>query len=140
MNNANREEFVQDYVYWLLWKSVRDQVYWFCFGFHRLIEADILRTVTPMTLKSIVEGDAAIDTRDLEHMTSYRGWAKHDPYLQDFWDIVHNYDTDQKRRLLQFITSSDRVPIGGDSVDGFITIEYAESEEEPVSTCIKPLA
>lgn len=30
-----------------------------------------------------------------------------------FWEIVHNMDEDQKRKLLMFTTGSDRVPVGG---------------------------
>jgi ubiquitin-protein ligase E3 A len=30
-----------------------------------------------------------------------------------FWDVVHNFSMEQKKRLLMFITGSDRVPIGG---------------------------
>ena len=34
-------------------------------------------------------------------------------FVRNFWDIVHNFDEDQKKLLLQFTTGSDRVPIGG---------------------------
>ena len=30
-----------------------------------------------------------------------------------FWEIVHDFSETQKRKLLQFTTGSDRVPVGG---------------------------
>ena len=30
-----------------------------------------------------------------------------------FWDVVHNFPEETKRKLLQFITGTDRVPVGG---------------------------
>ena len=32
---------------------------------------------------------------------------------RDFWDIVHSFTDQQKRQLLQFVTGSDKVPVGG---------------------------
>lgn len=37
----------------------------------------------------------------------YRVFSRH------FWEVVHEFDDEQKRKLLQFTTGSDRVPIGG---------------------------
>ena len=34
-------------------------------------------------------------------------------FYRNFWEVVHEFDEDQKRQLLQFTTGSDRVPIGG---------------------------
>ena len=33
--------------------------------------------------------------------------------LRWFWEAVHNMDLEDKRRLLQFTTGSDRIPVGG---------------------------
>jgi len=33
--------------------------------------------------------------------------------VRDFWSIVKRYDDRMKRRLLEFVTASDRVPVGG---------------------------
>ena len=30
-----------------------------------------------------------------------------------FWEAVHNMDLEDKRKLLQFTTGSDRIPVGG---------------------------
>lgn len=30
-----------------------------------------------------------------------------------FWELVHDFNLEEKRKLLQFTTGSDRVPVGG---------------------------
>lgn len=34
-------------------------------------------------------------------------------HLRWFWEAVHSMDLEDKRRLLQFTTGSDRIPVGG---------------------------
>ena len=34
-------------------------------------------------------------------------------FLRSFWKIVREFSEDQKKRLLSFITGSDRIPLGG---------------------------
>lgn len=39
---------------------------------------------------------------------------------RNFWDIVHEFSEEDKKKLLQFTTGSDRVPVGGLSKLKFI--------------------
>ena len=34
-------------------------------------------------------------------------------WLRWFWEAVHSMDLEDKRKLLQFTTGSDRIPVGG---------------------------
>lgn len=50
----------------------------------------------------------------LEGSTEYDGgYTNETPVIKDFWSIVHSLSLDDKRKLLQFTTGSDRVPLGG---------------------------
>ena len=40
-------------------------------------------------------------------------WLLIDWFCRHFWEIVHSLTEEQQRKLLQFATGSDRVPIGG---------------------------
>ena len=54
------------------------------------------------------------DFEALEKHTSYdEGFHKDHRLIRWFWTIVHDYDIERKRRLLHFITGSDRVPLKG---------------------------
>ena len=41
--------------------------------------------------------------------TMNRDWC----YFRNFWEIVHDFSEEQKRKLLAFTTGTDRVPVGG---------------------------
>lgn len=34
-------------------------------------------------------------------------------YFRHFWEVVHGFSEEQKRKLIQFTTGTDRVPVGG---------------------------
>jgi hypothetical protein len=50
----------------------------------------------------------------LEEATEYDGgYTSDSPIIRNFWEIVHKMPLESKRKLLQFATGSDRVPVGG---------------------------
>lgn len=50
----------------------------------------------------------------MEVSTEYDGgYTNVSQIIKDFWSIVHSFSMDDKQKLLQFTTGSDRVPIGG---------------------------
>lgn len=51
---------------------------------------------------------------ELELSTEYDGgYTPESQIIIDFWSIVHNLSMKNKKKLLQFTTGSDRVPVGG---------------------------
>lgn len=54
------------------------------------------------------------DFDELEKSTEYDGgYSSASQVIKDFWTIVHSLSEEDKKKLLQFTTGSDRVPIGG---------------------------
>lgn len=54
------------------------------------------------------------DFNELEEATEYDGgYTSDSPIIRNFWEIVHKMPLESKRKLLQFATGSDRVPVGG---------------------------
>lgn len=51
---------------------------------------------------------------ELEEATEYDGgYTSETQIIKDFWEIVHALPLESQRKLLQFATGSDRVPVGG---------------------------
>ncbi|OJD36583.1 hect domain-containing protein [Diplodia corticola] len=138
VTNANRERFVCDYVAWLTDKSIRPQYEAFARGFHRCIPEDHLQLLRPSLLQHIVEGSTEIDTHALERVARYDGGfdAQH-PFVRTFWEVVHAMSQEQKRKLLEFVTASDRVPVAGvESVVFWVQRNGPDGEGLPTSsTC-----
>ena len=128
---------------WVLEKSIAKQFGAFYKGFHRACGGDALKLFRPFELELLVCGIAELDFEALESTTRYEdGYTKDDQIIKDFWDIVHNeLSDDEKRRLLEFATGSDRVPIRGlSSIHLTISKAGADSEQLPTAhTCFNHL-
>ncbi|RKF59635.1 putative hect-domain-containing protein [Erysiphe neolycopersici] len=112
---ANREKYVTDYIRYLTDISIRPQFCAFKDGFFTCISRRSVSLFDAATLQSLVEGVQAIDVDELRQITRYIAWdgdANHHT-IKDFWSIVTKYNIDMRRKLLEFVTASDRVPVGG---------------------------
>ncbi len=58
---------------------------------------------------------------ELELSARYEdGFSAEHPLIQEFWEIVHAYTQQERRQLLEFVTASHRVPVGGFAGSPFI--------------------
>ncbi|KAK0739088.1 hypothetical protein B0T21DRAFT_361915 [Apiosordaria backusii] len=106
----NRDEYIADYIRYLTTVSVRPQFEAFARGFRTCLQFKSLSLLTPSLLQSLVEGVQEIDISELKRYAKYTGYDASHPTIKDFWSIVKRYDEDMKRKLLEFVTASDRVP------------------------------
>ncbi|KKA29841.1 hypothetical protein TD95_000420 [Thielaviopsis punctulata] len=113
VTHENRNAYVTDYIQYLTDISVRAQFQAFKRGFNTLLHPKSLQLLTPVLLQSLVEGVQEIDIAELRRHTRYVGWDASHRTVRDFWSIVKRFDEDMKRKLLEFVTASDRVPVGG---------------------------
>ncbi|KAH6887535.1 hypothetical protein B0T10DRAFT_489903 [Thelonectria olida] len=113
VTNDNRDNYVNDYIRYLTDVSVRPQFLAFERGFHACLDKKSLSLLTPPTLQSLIEGIQDIDISELRRYARYVGWDASHHTVKDFWSIVKRFDDQMKRKLLEFVTSSDRVPVGG---------------------------
>jgi len=113
VTNENRNSYVSDYIQWLTDISVRPQFEAFKSGFFTCVNRRSVKLFDPDTLQSVVEGIQEIDISELRRATRYIGWEASHKSVKDFWSIVKRYDFEQKKKLLEFVTASDRVPVGG---------------------------
>jgi hypothetical protein len=113
VTNANRNSYVSDYIRFLTDVSIRPQFDAFKKGFLTCLDRRSLSLFTASTLQSIVEGIQEIDISEMRRACRYIGWDASHRTVRDFWSVVKRYDLEQKKKLLEFVTASDRVPVGG---------------------------
>lgn len=130
VTNDNRDEYVGDYVRYLTDVSVRPQFRAFERGFRACLEPKSLTLLTPSILQSIVEGVQEIDISELRRYTRYVGWDSSHHTIKEFWSVVKRYDDRMKRKLLEFVTASDRVPVGGMRNLQFVVQKNGEQGED----------
>jgi len=115
VNQGNKREYVDLYADFLLNKCVEKQFLAFQRGFNLVTsESPLQMMFTPQELEMLICGEKEFDFNELENSTEYDGgFSKETNCVRWFWEAVHSMDLEDKRKLLQFTTGSDRIPVGG---------------------------
>lgn len=127
VTNANRHEFVDLYVRYLLDVSVARQFEPFKRGFFTVCAGNALSLFRPEEIELLVRGsDEALDVDSLRAVAVYENWraetAPHKllpnpadtvPVIGWFWDFFKKSSPEHQRLILGFITGSDRIPAVG---------------------------
>ncbi|KAK7885425.1 hypothetical protein LTR67_010604 [Exophiala xenobiotica] len=138
VTNANREQYVKDYILWLTHKSIQPQYEAFAKGFYTCLDRTALSIFTPEALKAVIEGHPEIDIDELERTVTYEGYERNSDFIGDFWHVVRSFSPEQHRQLLEFVTASDRVPVNGLSSVQFVVQRNGDDDDTRLpssSTC-----
>ncbi|KAI9316288.1 hypothetical protein BX666DRAFT_1859022 [Dichotomocladium elegans] len=117
ITNANREAFVRDYITYFLYYAQRKQLLGIRRGVWSVIGSPAMDLCTADVLEVVACGEQQgieLDLTELQSVTYYDdGYSSQHIVIRWFWSIVHGMTCEQKRKLLLFVTASDRVPVGG---------------------------
>jgi E3 ubiquitin-protein ligase HECTD2 len=119
VTNANRREYVALYVQHLLETSVARQFDPFKRGFYTVCGGNALSLFRPEEIELLVRGsDEPLDINTLRGAATYANWGptdpdKAEPTIQWFWQSFADAPPPRQRRLLLFVTGSDRIPATG---------------------------
>ncbi|KAI0408387.1 hypothetical protein F4802DRAFT_549601 [Xylaria palmicola] len=130
VTGENRSEYVSDYIRYMTDVSVAPQFEAFARGFRACLHPKSLTLLTPSLLQSIVEGTQEIDIAELRAVARYSGWDANHRTVRDFWSVVKKFDDRMRRKLLEFVTSSDRLPVGGAGSIQFVIQKNGKEEGE----------
>lgn len=120
VTNSNRRKFVQAYIRYLLDTSVSRQYEPFKRGFFTVCGGNALSLFRPEEIELLVRGsDEALDIDSLRAVAVYEGWpcqlsaAPQEKQVKWFWETFEAANPTNQRKLLAFITGSDRIPAMG---------------------------
>jgi len=142
LTNENRQDYVNLYVKYLLEDSVAKQFNAFLKGFKMVCDSPGFHLFRWEELQLLICGSPILDFDALEKSTVYdSGYTKDHPVIRNFWEVVHSFTLEQKKKLLFFATGSDRSPIGGlENLNFVITRHGADSDRLPSAhTCFNHL-
>ncbi|KAF4776165.1 HECT-domain-containing protein [Colletotrichum scovillei] len=148
VTNANRAEYVTLYVRYLLETAVARQFEPFKRGFYTVCGGNALSLFRPEEIELLVRGsDTALDVDALRGVAEYDNWGSKnpdgvEPVIGWFWDAFKNATADEQRKLLSFITGTDRVPAMGAALLPIkITCLGDDENRYPIArTCFNMLA
>ena len=117
VTNENRQKFVDLYVSYALDTAVARQFEPFKRGFFFTCGGNAITLFRPEEIDLLIRGsNQDLDVATLRAVAIYDNWgakAPNVPVVQWFWSLFEEAEPRSQRRLLSFITSSDRVPAVG---------------------------
>ena len=114
VTNANRHQYIEQYIAHLTHYSIHPQLAAFKRGFFTCISSKSITLFSPTQLKHLIEGIPDISVLSLHKIARYEGgYHEHHPTIMLFWGIVRSWPQERVRKLLEFVTASDRLPAGG---------------------------
>ncbi|EED16780.1 ubiquitin-protein ligase (Hul4), putative [Talaromyces stipitatus ATCC 10500] len=167
VTNDNRHEFVNLYVQYLLDTAVQRQFEPFKRGFYTVCGGNALSLFRPEEIELMVRGsDEPLDVPTLRAVATYENWPKPlpplppsgtdhtynsdnnntetepaEPTISWFWDFLARSTPTNQRKLLSFVTGSDRIPAtGAASLSIRISCLGEDSSRYPIAhTCFNKL-
>ncbi|KAJ0029164.1 hypothetical protein NQD34_004161 [Periophthalmus magnuspinnatus] len=106
----NKDELLTD---WRFTRGVEEQTKAFLDGFNEVVPLEWLRYFDEKELELMLCGMQEIDLADWQKNTIYRHYTKNSKQIHWFWQVVKDMDNEKRIRLLQFVTGTCRLPVGG---------------------------
>lgn len=114
VTNANRDQYVELYVLFILSLSVERQFAAFSRGFHKVCGGIALDLFSAAELELLIYGNPTLDFDDLARGTQYQdGFDASSETIGFFWHVLSEFNDQDRRNFLRFCTGSDRSPIDG---------------------------
>ena len=147
VTNANRREYVDLYVRYCLETAVARQFEPFKRGFFTVCGGNALSLFRPEEIELLVRGsEEPLDVTSLRMAAVYDGWncrkAEEESTVEWFWETFGEASAKDQRKLLSFITGSDRIPaMGAASLCIRVVCHGDDSGRYPTArTCFNTLA
>lgn len=142
VTEKNRNEYVKLYVEYMLMKSIKDQFQYFKYGFDAVCSGESLSLFRWQEIELLICGCPELNFNDLEDGCRLQdGYDEKSQVIKNFWEIVHEFSFEDKKKLLFFCTGSDRAPIKGlGSLNFTISKNGGDSNRLPTAhTCFNHL-
>uniref|UniRef100_A0A3Q3RWC1 E3 ubiquitin-protein ligase n=1 Tax=Mastacembelus armatus TaxID=205130 RepID=A0A3Q3RWC1_9TELE len=113
VTEENKEEYIRLVAEWRLSRGVEEQTQAFFEGFNEVLPQQYLQYFDAKELEVMLCGMQEIDLADWQRNTIYRHYARSSKQIVWFWQFIKEMDNEKRMRLLQFVTGTCRLPVGG---------------------------
>ncbi|XP_072305656.1 itchy E3 ubiquitin protein ligase b isoform X2 [Eucyclogobius newberryi] len=113
VTEENKEEYVRLVAEWRMSRGVEEQTQSFFEGFNEVLPQQYLQYFDAKELEVMLCGMQEIDLGDWQRNTIYRHYARSSKQIVWFWQFMKEMDNEKRMRLLQFVTGTCRLPVGG---------------------------
>lgn len=113
VTEENKEEYIGLMAEWRFSRGVEDQTKAFLDGFNEVVPLQWLQYFDEKELEVMLCGMQEVDLSDWQRNTVYRHYTRNSKQIIWFWQFVKEMDNEVRLRLLQFVTGTCRLPLGG---------------------------
>ncbi|KAM7539473.1 hypothetical protein Aperf_G00000055181 [Anoplocephala perfoliata] len=113
VTEANKMEYLKLMVEWRLNRGVTEQTESFLEGLFEVVNPSWLQVFDERELELLLSGMPELDVEDWRANTVYRRYTPGSKQVVWFWQFVQSLDKEKRARLLQFITGTCHIPLGG---------------------------
>ncbi|XP_059342060.1 NEDD4-like E3 ubiquitin-protein ligase WWP1 isoform X3 [Ammospiza nelsoni] len=113
VTEENKEEYIGLMAEWRFSRGVREQTKAFLDGFNEVVPLQWLHYFDEKELEVMLCGMQEVDLADWQRNTVYRHYTRNSKQIIWFWQFVKETDNEVRMRLLQFVTGTCRLPLGG---------------------------
>ncbi|KAF9024773.1 hypothetical protein BGZ52_010345, partial [Haplosporangium bisporale] len=113
VTEENKHEYVKYITEQKLTLAIKDQIHSFLQGFHEIIPSSLISIFNEQELELLISGLPDIDVDEWKNCTEYQNYSPGSPQVQNFWRAVRSFDQTERAKLLQFVTGTSKVPLGG---------------------------
>ncbi|CAD7669459.1 unnamed protein product [Nyctereutes procyonoides] len=113
VTEENKEEYIRMVAEWRLSRGVEEQTQAFFEGFNEILPQQYLQYFDAKELEVLLCGMQEIDLNDWQRHAIYRHYTRTSKQIMWFWQFVKEIDNEKRMRLLQFVTGTCRLPVGG---------------------------
>ena len=109
----NKDEYVDLYIDWYFNESIKEYFNSFEKGFYCVFNSNLSKVLTPDELELIICGTQLLDFNELKNAAQYEEYTKDSETIKYFWEILLDFNEEEKKKFLSFVTGCDRAPIDG---------------------------
>ena len=114
VTKSNRLKYIHLVCNYKLNSRLAKQSQAFVKGLGDVLDPKWLSMFNQTEMQALVGGaPVPIDIADLRRNTAYGGFDEADTTVQIFWDVLHEFSSEELRNLLKFVTSTPRPPLLG---------------------------
>ncbi|XP_058121467.1 E3 ubiquitin-protein ligase Su(dx) [Anopheles ziemanni] len=113
VTEENKEEYISLMTEWRMTRGIEEQTKTFLEGFNEVVPLEWLKYFDERELELMLCGMQEIDVDDWQRNSIYRHYNRSSKQVVWFWQFVRETDNEKRARLLQFVTGTCRVPVGG---------------------------
>ena len=118
VNDKNKLEYIKLIMQWKTSFSVSSLLSNFLDGFWEIVPLEVMQKngITAAELELIMNGKPAIDVEEIRAYTVFQGeptFSDNHPQVIQLWQIIREFEEENKRLFLLFVTGTSRVPLDG---------------------------